>query len=165
MDYEYARNHAKKKKILLNIESARRNKDVYKTSSEFSVDFVTPIRNAFAVRVLDCVIPKAEGNITPATNSFTFSAAVTGSPDPILLSTTIEPGTYSSSQLMTATNSLFMSNGVDVTVRIAPYDDLKFIFASASPFTFHMSRSSVRAAVGFGDPINRGSYYYNKYYT
>ena len=140
-----------------------RDKNQYPTPSDYYIPFPLPFRNVFAVDLVDATIPRTEYSIETLSNSLSYAPALYSTYDQAfsagqVFSVNLQPGDYNVAQLIEALNGLLAAVAVDhIPVRVDAVGDPvditnKIKFTRPEAFTIFMNQSTLRRAIGFGNP-------------
>jgi hypothetical protein len=152
--------------FLFVVDSAMRDTNAYPTPSDYYISFPMPFRNVFALDLVDATIPRTEYSIEADTNTLCYAPGVNWSNYETArlaaetVTVTLQPGDYNVAQLIEALNSALAtaaSNKNHVPVRVEAVGDPvditnKIKFTRPEPFTIFVGNSSIRYAIGFGNP-------------
>ncbi len=162
-DVQYLKKHAAEESYLFLCDSQLRDPNVFPTPSEYEVQFNSPFKNVFSVDLIDATVPRTEYIIEQGRNTVMYAlshpASVSTQPANVVTAT-VAPGDYNLPQLVEALNAAFEASAPGaVSVSAAPTTvpseiSNKLSFTCAVPFTFMMASSGLRAALGFGNPVN-----------
>lgn len=83
--------YATPSEIVLNIDSAMRDKRVWKTPAQYEVNFNTPFTNVFAVDVLTGILPRMSENV------FNYNNLLVVNYDGVEYDVMLDPGYYTAS--------------------------------------------------------------------
>jgi hypothetical protein len=72
-DVNYLKKNCKKENFILFVDSAKRNKSIGKTPSEYTVIFDEPFKNVYGLDILDAAIPRTMYTIDKYNNTFSFT--------------------------------------------------------------------------------------------
>lgn len=144
------------------VDSSMRDKDVHPTPGDYYIPFLSPVRNCFAVELLDASIPRTEYTIESTTNKLAWATDDSCTPTEAIRKGTykellIPPGDYNLPQLIQKMNDLLETSGVTPKLRVDPVTtpfeiSNKVRFSRAAPFSLFMGSSTARAILGFGNP-------------
>jgi hypothetical protein len=164
-DVQYMLHQSSQETFLFIIDSGMRDTTNYPTPSEYYVPFPIPFRNVCAVDLVDAQIPRTEYSIEQHTNDVAYAPGTYATYDAAraagqLVTARISPGDYNVPQLVEtlnealATTALALGHQPVVVVPLSDPIDLtnKLTFTRAEPFTLFIGNSSMRAALGFGNP-------------
>lgn len=177
-DVQYLLKSAKEESYLFVVDSRLRDSSVHPTPSEYEIEFASPFRNVFGLDLIDATIARTEYIVESNANSLDFIMGaptdltgetgsawnlgewVTASPAP-RRTVTLEPGDYNlpqfADQLNEQLTAAAAANG-EAPIKAAALTNPaelsnRIVFTSQAPFTFLMATSTLRHALGFGDPV------------
>ena len=168
-DVQYAlqKGSAVEQSFLFVIDSSMRDVSSYPTPSDYYIPFPQPFRNVFAVDIVDATIPRTEYSIDIHNNTFVYAPGLQTSYDSAQLSgslvtVTLRPGDYNTVQLVNAMNDLLgtaASAKDHVPLQFETVTDPADItncirLIRSEPFTLFMKQSTMRGAIGFGNPAS-----------
>ena len=164
-DVAFLQENSEEASYLFVVDSADRDTAVYKTPSQYQVNFQNPFRNVFSLQVLDVSIPRSEYIVSASSNTLVYQ--MQGDQVKTLVLT---PGDYQVDRLMGDLNGLLAEqadhttgNYLTVQALTSPPDlSSKLKFTCAVPFTLYASQSSMRGVLGFSNPIraeDAGTFY------
>ena len=67
-DIDYLYDNSIKENIIIFVDSAKRDKDLYPKPSEFQIDFIEPFNYVYGIEILDTTIPRTMFMIEPTNN-------------------------------------------------------------------------------------------------
>jgi hypothetical protein len=155
-----ARGSLAEQSFMFVVDSASRNMLAYPSASEYVVDLPVPLRNVFAVDLVDATVPRTEYAVEAGRNAFVY--ALTHQYRTLEAATNagaarrvhVPPGDYNLPQLAVAFNQAlgetaplrmdFVSDPPEVTNRVR--------LVCTEPFAVFMRASTIRNAIGFGAP-------------
>jgi hypothetical protein len=73
-DINYLKKNCKKENFILFVDSAKRNKSIGTTPSEYTVIFDEPFKNVYGLDILDAAIPRTMYTIDKYNNTFSFTS-------------------------------------------------------------------------------------------
>lgn len=172
-DVDYLRKNSIKQSYIFLVDSKDRNKNSYRTPSEYVVEFTQPFENVIGFEVLDASIPRTMYNVDAYNNQIRFfiyssnynwDAYTSQIP---WKTVSIEPGDYTIQTLVPAINSqltMHLNNDTTlpmVSIYATPVSnppDIKntLMFYCPYPFLFDMnaSSSSMAETIGFDMPVS-----------
>jgi hypothetical protein len=145
------RKYGTKASYVLFVDSEKRNKAVWKTPSEYDIEFSTPFKHVYSVELLDTTIPRTEYLIDGFNNTIQFQIN-----NEDITVVTIQPGDYDVTQFITQLNALLTANNKYIAVDgyTNPIDlQGRLRFSSNYPFSINASQSTARTVLGFSNPI------------
>lgn len=170
-DVDYLRKNSIKQSYIFLVDSKDRNKNSYRTPSEYVVEFTQPFENVIGLEVLDASIPRTMYNVDKYNNHlrfFIYSSnynwdAYTSSPP--WKDVYVEPGDYTIQTLVPAINaqlSMHLNNDTTLptvsiyTTPVSNPPDVKntLMFYCPYPFLFDMNSSSMAETLGFDMPVS-----------
>ena len=168
VQYLLSQGSAVEQSFLFIVDSAMRDTHSYPTPSDYYIPFPQPFRNVFAVDLVDATLPRTEYSIdihnhtlvyAPGNSWTSFEHAFL---DDAVVSVALEPGDYNVAQLIEALNATLNLAGLakdHIPLRVESVGDPvditnKLRFVRSEPFTLFMNKSSIRKALGFGNPAN-----------
>lgn len=168
VQYLLSQGSAVEHSFLFIIDSVMRDTHSYPTPSNYYIPFPQPFKNVFAVDLVDATIPRTEYSIDIHNNVLVYAeGAEWSSYDEAfaldkIVSITIQPGDYNVAQLIESLNTVLDSAGLaknHLPLRVESVGDPvditnKLRFVRSEPFTLFMNKSSIRKAIGFGNPAN-----------
>lgn len=141
------------------VDSAKRDTTHFPTASQFDVVFDTPFHMVYGIDLLSVTIPRTEYNTSASRNTLAFSFGLPGVNQKHVVR--VPEGDYDDSSILTAVNAAlaqYVSSGGNVVVMMnataTQSVSNKVVFACAEVFTLYLSNSTLRAVIGFGDPVN-----------
>jgi hypothetical protein len=167
VQFSLQKGSAVEQSFLFVIDSSMRDVSSYPTPSDYYIPFPQPFRNVFAVDIVDATIPRTEYSIDVHNNTFVYAPGIVSSYDAAqlagdLVSVTLRPGDYNTVQLVNAMNVLLAdaasaNNHVPLKFETVtdPADVTNTIkIIRSEPFTVFMGKTTMRAAIGFGNPAS-----------
>lgn len=164
-DIDYLRNNSIKQNYVFVIDSKDRDKNKFRTPSEYVVEFTQPFENVIGFEVLDASIPRTMYNVDKYNNTLRFFIYSSNYDwgtfsESSWETVTIEPGDYSVQTLVPALNSkLYMYLNKDSSLPYVPIytepvsnpPDIKnkLKFYCPYPFVLDMAYSSIAETLGF----------------
>ena len=133
------------------VDSALRDKTAYQTPSQYTLTFDKPFTNVVGLDLLQATIPRTEYLLDHDSNTFAWQ--IDAEPWQTLV---LDPGDYNINQLMTFLSSGLTANGKSIAVTgVSTILEIKsqLKFKSIYPFSFNMTRSTMRAVLGFSNPL------------
>jgi hypothetical protein len=168
VQYLLSQGSAVEQSFLFIIDSAMRDTHSYPTPSDYYIPFPQPFRNVFAVDLVDATLPRTEYSIDIHNNTLVYAPGNTWTSyeeaflNDTVVSVALEPGDYNVAQLIEALNATLNLAGLakdHIPLRVESVGDPvditnKLRFVRSEPFTLFMNKSSIRKALGFGNPAN-----------
>lgn len=167
VQYSLQKGSAVEQSFLFVIDSSMRDVSSYPTPSDYYIPFPQPFRNVFAVDIVDATIPRTEYSIDIHNNVFVYAPGIQSSYESAQLSgslvtVTLRPGDYNTIQLINAMNGLLetvASSREHVPLQFETVTDPADITNSvrlirSEPFTIFMKQTTMRGAIGFGNPAS-----------
>lgn len=143
-DVQFLKQQAIEESYLFVVDSSKRDKYAYPSSSEYTIQFNVPFRNVVGIELLDAAIPRTEYVIDESCNVLVYS--VDGGNKK---SFTVPPGDYNLLQFTEALTSLF-EGGITAEPLTAPFSQTsKLKLQCALPFEIHLSETTMRSQLGF----------------
>lgn len=150
-DIDYLKAHSQKNSYMFYVDSAKRNRQVYPSPTQYQVQFNTPLRNVYSIQVLDASVPRTHYNVDNHNNRLYYNT----NNEQVEHYVDIDIGDYTAQQLLSALNESLNNNSIYVEFLSTPPEKRKqFLFKSNFPFTICTSKSTLRKTLGFDD----GSY-------
>lgn len=150
-DIPYMQEHGQKEEYLLFVDSEKRDKQNFKTPSEYQVTFDVPFYNVYGVDVLDTSIPRTQYLVDSTKNILAFNVDNEG-----WCRFEVDPGDYNITQLMTTLELGLVNNNKPISISpLSTPGDVKgqLRFYSNYPFSLDMTASTIRNTIGFANPI------------
>lgn len=177
-DVQYLLKSAKEESYLFVVDSRLRDSSVYPTPSEYEIEFASPFRNVFGLDLIDATIARTEYIVEANANSLDYVMGaptdltgepgsawnlgewVTASPAP-RRTIALDPGDYNLPQFVDQLNERLAEAAAahdEAPIKAAALTNPaelsnRIVFTSQTPFTFLMATSTLRHALGFGDPV------------
>lgn len=168
VQYFLQQGQAVEQSFLFIVDSAMRDTNSYPTPSEYYIPFPQAFKNVFAVDLVDATLPRTEYSIDVHNNTVVYAEGTDWksyeeayAADKIA-SIALRPGDYNVAQLIEALNDALNVVGLakdHIPLRVEAVGDPvditnKLRFVRSEPFTLFMNKSSMRKAIGFGNPAN-----------
>ena len=171
-DIDYLRKNSIKQSYIFLVDSKDRNKSIYRTPSEYVVEFTKPFENVIGLEVLDASIPRTMYNVDAYNNHIrffiyssnyswdSFMVPSSGSVNIPWKDVYIEPGDYTVQTLIPAINSklsMHLNNDSNlplVSLSVASVSnppDIKntLMVYGPYPFLLDMKNSTMAETLGF----------------
>lgn len=156
------------KSFMFLVDSSMRDVTAWPTPSEYVVTLPMPLRNVFAVDLVDATIPRTEYSVERDSCSVVFAvsqahatvreARAAG----VALTARVVPGDYTLVQLVESLSAAMVTTCLQagvVPVRVEHVSNPSELtnrvrFICSSPFAVFMDASPIRHVVGFGNPAH-----------
>lgn len=153
------------------VDSAARDRTAYPTPSDYIVSLPMPLRNVFAVDLVDATIPRTEYSIEKTSNTLLYApshdhvSADDARAAGRCVTVRIPPGDYTAPLLVDTLNAAFEEAALGFAaaphapIVVEPVSDPieltnRLRFVRSDPFAVFMDASSIRGALGFGAPAH-----------
>lgn len=160
-DIDFLYKNSRKENIIIIVDSAKRNRDLYPSVGEFGISFPQPFNNVYGIDILNTTIPRTQFMIEINNNTLNYRYGYNILSDMVEHQFTFMPQDFSSAsaflqRMNDQMNPRFNIDNYENTV----FDDsfsqrtvtdypIPRISSSMSPFLFNMSKSSAHAVFGF----------------
>jgi hypothetical protein len=142
-DVDALKSTFKEESYIFVVDSEKRDNYAYTSPSEYTIQFNAPFKNVIGLELLDASIPRTEYIIDTSCNTIVYT--IDNAPKK---TATIPPGDYNLLQFCEELTSLM--DGLTVEPVSTPYSQTSTLkFFSITPFTLHLSESSMRRQLGF----------------
>lgn len=152
-DIQFLSKNHRKEECVLFVDSSTRNKAIYPTPSEYSIQLDDPFKFVYGIDIVDAIVPKTMYNVDAHTNQATFIV------DDTHYHVTVEPLNYSFETLQSALKDNLKSLNIDVVARL----DGRYTFRNNKPFAIDLGTSSMREVLGFDEPLLHGDVAYSNF--
>lgn len=169
-DVRFLLDSAKEESYLFLVDSRMRDTAVHATPSEYEITFSSPFRNVFGMDLLDATIARTEYIIESNTNVLEYALGQPPSLDAWnqggwavgrKRTVTLDPGDYNLPQFVEHLNSKLAAAAAaaaEAALRCAALTNPsevsnKIVLTCSVPFTLLAASSTLRNALGFGDPV------------
>lgn len=154
--------------FLFVVDSAMRDKTAYPTPSDYVISLPMPLRNVFALDLVDATVPRTEYTVEKTSNTVVFAVshgyatAEAAYRAGAAITATIMPGNYNLDSLVETLSAAMvaaaLAKGV-VPVRVAAVSDPpeltnRIKFMSSDAFAVFMEATTIRHVLGFGNPAH-----------
>jgi hypothetical protein len=143
-DIDYLKANALKRQMVLHIDSIRRDRSLYPNNNNYVIRFATPVKNVFAVEVLQASIPRTHYTIEDHNNAFVFVYEAEAEAYDIR----IPVGDYNIVQFVETINTLLDGKIVFEYLSDPPTLLKKFLIRSKVPFSINLQDSTVKELIG-----------------
>jgi len=143
-DVQYLKRRSKEDSYLFVVDSSKRDKNAYPNPSDYTIQFNAPFKNVLGIELLDASIPRTEYVVDDTCNTIVYS--IDGGEKKTV---TVQPGDYNLLQFCEAL-SADLEGDLAVEPLSSPYSQTsKLKFTCPSPFTIHLSETTMRKQLGF----------------
>ena len=157
-DINYLHENSVKENIIIFSDSSQRDRNAWKTPSEYSITFDTPFYNVYGLEILDAAIPRTMYVVDTHTNLLCFHFGYSmdvNNPDLTTNSSYAEvyitPQDYSMDELVRELDGVLEPYGINALAKSNPSANMsKIKFESTRyPFILDMTKSTCMEVLGF----------------